>query len=159
MRYAILCFMFVVAGSVAWAIGPYIPADDIVGSEARSDVELVCNSWKCARPCKAILKTATSALGSGGVLNCLMTLFYKESTCNTHGPQKKGTAGNPHAGFGLCTIETSPALREKRGPNCRAASPSNVRAQVLCCRDMVRDTSKSRSYFGPIRRGEVPKCI
>lgn len=108
-----------------------------------------------AARCGPIKSRIEAVLGPGHVA-CYINLFQKESSCRHRLPQAKGTAGNPHAGFGLCTIETSAALRKKRGPNCRAATPDNIDAQILCCRDMMVATNGR--YFSPVKRGETPKC-
>lgn len=89
---------------------------------------------------------------------CYMKLFLLESTCDFTKPQAQGNTGNAYAAYGLCSIERSPEVRKSngRGPNC--ASIVTVEDQIRCCQAMVKGTSKDKSYFGPIRRGEVAKC-
>ncbi len=159
MKYALLFLVGCIVCSLAWAVIP--PPSELVGDMNDNSLEAIpiCNHWSCAAPCKAIHAQAKKALKSESVTDCMMTLFFKESTCNTHGPQEEGNQGNPEEGFGLCTLETSSDLRATRGPNCIAASPTNVTAQILCCRDIMKKFSKAGSYFGPVRRSEVPKCL
>ncbi|MCB0378043.1 MAG: hypothetical protein KDD33_06090 [Bdellovibrionales bacterium] len=143
--------------------GPWSRAfTEVTGPQANENVIKVggCNSWNCASSCKKIYPTVKKLLGSKA--DCMMKLFFKETTCRSgtrEAARKKNGGNNPNAGFGLCTIEASAALRAKRGPNCRKASTSNVSAQILCCRDLMKSTTKSKSYFGPVRRGQVPKCF
>ncbi len=89
---------------------------------------------------------------------CYMKLFLIESTCDFTKPQAQGNTGNAYAAYGLCSIERSPEIRKKqnRGPDCDRIV--TIEDQVRCCQAMVKKTSRAGSYFGPIRRGEVPKC-
>lgn len=86
---------------------------------------------------------------------CFARLFYKENTsCSPHTLISPAQGNNPHWGIGLCTIELSPALRKSRPPAC--ADISNTASQVVCCVGIYDQTRGS--YFGPIIRGETPRC-
>jgi hypothetical protein len=157
MNYSTYFMLIISFCYLSWGVPPITP--ELVGGQNNSNVVLVggCDDWKCTKSCKDVYPLAKKVLGSE--LNCMMRLFYQESTCNTVGPQAAGNEGNPAAGFGLCTLEVSSAKRNKRGRNCRRASYDNVEAQILCCRDIMAAFGVDGSYFGPVRRGEIPKCI
>ena len=165
MKMLFLFFGFLTFSQILSA-GPVIRFSDVTGGGSGDELvqNVSCDHWRCARSCKNLHSKVVSALG-GKAVDCMMQLFYTETTCNPKTQEKarnKKAGPNPNAGFGLCTIEARADLRAKRGPNCRAASLSNVDAQIKCCRDMMRDTGKrsiKKSYFGPVRRGEVQKCL
>lgn len=135
------------------------PMGEVVAPSRQGAQTVSCDSWRCAGNCLNIQSEVEAALASVGAeanLSCYMDLFYHESTCRPRLGQPQGTAGNPAAGFGLCTLETRADLRRNRGRNCRAASVDNIAAQVLCCRDiMIRHGG---AYFGPVARGTVARC-
>jgi len=86
---------------------------------------------------------------------CFARLFYKENNaCSIHTLISPAQGNNPHWGIGLCTIELSPVLRKTRPAAC--ANLKSMDSQVACCVGMYEQT-RGR-YFGPINRGEVPRC-
>jgi hypothetical protein len=107
--------------------------------------------------CGQIREKVASVVGKAKVA-CYIKLFNIETDCNSRMPQTAGTAGNGYAAYGLCSIERSAAVRQAqgRGPDCRDIS--TIEKQTKCCQSMMKQFSKSQSYFGPVRRGEVAKC-
>lgn len=158
------CIAVIISG-VAMA-GVYVPptevvrsADEVNGDTADNSGDLIFvkakkGNWRDNKNCTNLYPTVLDTIGSN-LSECFMKLFFAESGCRHKLPQAKGNAGNPHAGFGLCTIEVSPALRKKRGLHCQKASVNDIKEQILCCRDIMLNSPR---YFGPVRRKEVPRC-
>jgi hypothetical protein len=84
-----------------------------------------------------------------------MKLFAIETSCRFNLTQRKGNAGNPNVGYGLCSLEKSPAIRSvnRRGPAC--VDISSIENQVRCCQAIMIDTPH---YFGPVLARKVPRC-
>jgi hypothetical protein len=90
----------------------------------------------------------------------------RESTCRPTLFQPKGTAGNPHAGYGLYTLIASPAIRSHQA---ECANIGSVAGQTACALRIMGDTQfrtrhhararhhvghgvrSAGSYWGPIR--------
>ncbi len=111
--------------------------------------------------CENIRSRVASALGErveSSRVNCYLDLFHKETGCRHNLSQAQGNAGNPHAGYGLCSLEASAAIRRqnRRGPEC--ATIRTVEQQTRCCASIMAKSSKAGSYFGPVRIGVVRKC-
>lgn len=87
---------------------------------------------------------------------CYSKLFHEESTCQTVVTHDKRKAKNPHAGFGLCAIETSPALRANRPKACHGKIASSTEKQIACCRALM--VSTNAKYFGTVICGKTPRC-
>jgi hypothetical protein len=85
----------------------------------------------------------------------VQTRFPNVATCY----QKKGTAGNKAAGYGLCSLDRSKRRRAKRGPHCVAnlngATDAGIENQVRCCKYIMEHTPH---YFGPVNKGRQKKC-
>lgn len=110
---------------------------------------------KLSRQCLALSSQVASAVGSCNA-SCYLSLFQHETGCRANLHQRRGQAGNAHAGYGICSLEASPAIRRanRRGRNC--ANIGSVGNQIRCCRDIMIKT-RGR-YFGPVNRGKVPLC-
>ena len=99
----------------------------------------VMNPHNNAR-CENIRTKVAAALGSAAEskrVNCYLDLFHKETGCRHKLSQKKGNAGNPHAGYGLCSLEASLAVRKanRRGPECMVIK--TVEQQTKCCASIM----------------------
>lgn len=104
--------------------------------------------------CSSIRPTVASIVGEGQA-DCYLRLFQMETSCRYNLPQAKGNAGNPHAAYGICSLEASPAIRARngRGANCRDIS--TLANQVKCCQSIMR---KTPHYFGPVLHHKVARC-
>ena len=142
----ILCFV----STTTFAL-PVAPRSEIVGDD--SSLVETASAGKTDK-CPAIYQLLLRVVGNVATAKCYLALFKNETTtCEVHLAQKKGHVGNPAAGYGLCTLEASPALREGRGPDC--ADISTAVNQIKCCRSIMR---RSPSYFGGVNRGEIKRC-
>lgn len=107
----------------------------------------------CTHPC--FKSTTQAALGADKV-KCYMKLWFLETGCQWQLHQAKGHAGNPAKGFGICTLETDPNLRIKRGRHCQGeADKFTLSQQMKCCQAIWKN---SRSYFGGKTRSGMGKC-
>jgi hypothetical protein len=109
--------------------------------------------------CENLRSQVARALGmsvNSRAVNCYLNLFNTETTCRPHLSQRVGNAGNPHAAYGLCSIEASPSVRREnsRGPEC--VRIQTIEQQTRCCAAMMADTNGR--YFGPVIRGEISRC-
>jgi hypothetical protein len=104
--------------------------------------------------CAAIRSRVVDVVGEAKA-RCYMKLFSIETGCRYNLTQRKGNAGNPNVGYGLCSLEKSPAIRRvnRRGPHCEDIS--TIEQQVRCCQAIMRERP---DYFGPVLRGKVPQC-
>jgi hypothetical protein len=87
---------------------------------------------------------------------CYESLFYTESSCSTTVVHDRVKTNNPHAGVGLCALETSPAIRaqNRRGPKCNDIR--STLGQIRCCVHLMQSTSGR--YFGTVIHGKTPRC-
>lgn len=87
---------------------------------------------------------------------CYESLFFTESGCSTTVVHDRRATNNPHAGVGLCALETSPAIRaqNRRGPECEDIRSTH--GQIRCCVHLMRSTNGR--YFGTVLHGKTPRC-
>ena len=109
--------------------------------------------------CENIRGRVASALGEGinsRRVACYLDLFHKETGCRPNLSQRAGNAGNANAGYGLCSLEASPAIRRqnRRGPEC--VNISTVEQQTRCCAAIM--ARHGGAYFGPVKIGVVDRC-
>lgn len=153
-RHIFLPILFVLSFLASFSV----LAETTSGEQEYSDEDFVPRGGLAAL-CETIRPTVAQALGqrsNSARVNCYLLLFHKETSCRYNINQAQGNAGNPHAAYGLCSLERSPVVRRNngRGPNC--VDISTVANQTKCCHDIMR-TTRGR-YFGPVKRGEVPRC-
>ena len=153
MRRYILLPIFIVLGSLA-----SLSVQAETTSNESYDEDFIPRGG-LARLCETIRGDVAGALGkrsNSAMVNCYLLLFHKETSCRYNLSQGQGNAGNPHAAYGLCSLEKSPTVRRnnRRGPDC--VDISTVRNQAKCCHAIMKKT-KGR-YFGPVNRGQVPRC-
>lgn len=105
--------------------------------------------------CPALEPQIRKILGAKNVA-CYSNLFGVEGGCSVHVKHDPKKAHNPHAGVGLCAIESSPAVRKRnrRGPACN--SIGTAAGQIKCCAHLMRSTNAK--YFGTVRCGNTPRC-
>ena len=127
-----------------------LPHEAVTTEPQAEDVILVGSR----NPCDKIASQVRKVVGANRA-KCYLRLFELETTCNPWLKQAKGNAGNAHAGYGLCSLEASAAVRRRnrRGRDCNDIS--TVVNQVKCCRAIMRKTPK---YFGPYKRGKISQC-
>ncbi|MGZ6478601.1 MAG: hypothetical protein ACXWQE_04820 [Bdellovibrionales bacterium] len=87
---------------------------------------------------------------------CYESLFAAESSCSTTVVHNQRATHNPHAGVGLCALETSPAVRaqKRRGPACDDIGSTD--GQIRCCIHLMQITNGR--FFGTVIHHKTPRC-
>lgn len=94
-----------------------------------------------------------SSLFGASRASCFMRMFMKETGAQPTCYQPKGHARNPNAGYGLCTLEHSRAIRNRRGGACArnidGRTDEGIKNQMLCCNQLQHTR---QHYFGRATR-------